>query len=720
MNPLISATRPHHSRHQSLLAKGRPQPQHRQRVPSGVLHSRFALEQLTELAMRCQTPEFVMLLAPVFGLDLPPQVYLRLQTALQDKEISAPRCQIVADGFYPAEYDSQQRTVRLHSAALDYVQANPQAAWELLEILLHEFGHHLDTLLREDLSINGPVHRDAPSEEGGRYALRMARAGWSGAQPVLLASYQDNNGQPVSLHIDAQQALKQILSSESLIGRNTGKASNEHHEQFEATGEQDGKFSHERIERRLLKLGLSEHERQTIYFGNWLRDYSQLLDPKLVSGPGMAKAFPKLLSRQALTEIVDILATRRFAEARLRDPDSFKVTAQRLGVYRPSEHIDNPRVETAAFDLTERDADFEPWVLAGDPALQVDFATSMKGYIQRSIDYMQDELRAAMQHGRTPEGLRRFGAALHVLEDFFAHSNFIELGLTKLGYPVLAWTSPVDCKWQLPLVTGRFAGADVIASLAQPVARLIAPDENWQFNPDKPGELSDTDRMLLVLLNEHRDTSLLSAYENWIEARDVLRENRLVQLLKLKAWAQTAPLRLVSNAWNEVQRGVLSLLGSHVDDAQTLFDGDPNSNGSSDPTHSQLAKDHAEHPLHEPAGLLASQAVGQVAQAMIDHWSGQPGEDPLHLAASFFCHARDSDWQDELLAEWAISNPHQIERASSLTELQTLQEQLHSQLAQTLHNFEQQSRSTWDYLKGLFEHLLGDLISLDTAESADL
>lgn len=720
MNPLISAARHPHPRHQSLLAKGRPQPHHRHHLAPRVLYSHFALQQLTELAIRCQEPEFVMLMAPVFGFDLPPQTYLSLQTALQKGQISAPRCLIVDDGFYPAEYDNQQRTLRLHSAALDYVQANPQSTWELLEILLHEFGHHLDTLLREDLAIGGPVHRDAPSEEGCRYALRMAKAGWLGTRSVLLASYQAADGQRVNLHIDAQQALGRVLSSQSSVDRSATGYNDERREQFEATGEEDGKFSHERIEKRLLELGFSEHERQTIYFGNWLRDYSQLLDPKLVRGPGMAKDFPKLLSRQALTEIVDILATRRFAQVRLNDPDSFRVTAERLGVYRPSEHIDNPRVETAAFDLSERDADFEPWVLAGAPSLQIDFNTSMKVYIQRSVIYMQDELRAAMQLGRTPEGLRRFGAALHVLEDFFAHSNFIELGLIKLDHPVLAWTSPADCKWQLPLVTGRFAGADVIASLAQPVARLIAPAENWQFNPGKPGELSDTDRMLLVMLNEHRNESLLRAYEYWIEARDILRENKLVQLLKLKTWTQAAPLRLVSNAWNEVQRGVLSLLGSHIDDAQTLLGGDPNHNGSSDPTHSQLAKDHAEHPLHQPAGLLASHAIGQVAEAMLGHWNNQPGADPLQVAASFFCHARDSSWQDDLLAEWAISNPHQIERASSVSELESLQAQLHSKVGLALRNFEQESRSTWDYMKGLFDNLSNGLLGPDSKDSANL
>lgn len=710
MTPVMAQTRPLGRRHHHRLPMGRPTTSdlalRAQPRPAAHLHSPFALEQLTALARDCLEPEFVMLLAPVFGLDLSPQVYARLRAALLQGRLASPACQIVQNGFYPAEYDPQTRTLLIHLAALEHVRANPQRTWELLEILLHEFGHYLDTVLREDLA-EPLVRRDASGEEGVRYAERLASAGWNTQQPTLLARYTDLQGETVELYVEAPAALRRILRDHRSLGIRPSGTLHRHRERFEATDHHDGHFSHQRLEQGLLTLGFSEMEREQVYFGNWLRDYSQLLDPKLVRGPRMAKAFPTLLSREALTDIVDILASRQFAEQRLKDREAFRVTDARLGVYRPTEHIDNPRVEPPVpFDPAERDRDFEPWVLPEDETLQVDPQTSMKRYIQRSVDYLQEQLRVAMQAGRNSDGLHAFGAALHVLEDLFAHSNFVELALNKLGHAVLPWTSPAQCRHGLPLVTGRFAGADVIASLAPPVARLVAPAQNWAFTLAQPGQRSDNELMLLVLLREHPDPRYLKDYSRWLEFCDEVRASKLYPLVKFKAWAEAAPLRLLNNAWNEVQRGLLTLLGNQVDEAQIFLEGDPNRNGSTDPTHSQLAKDHGDHPLHEAAALLAERAVMRVAQAMLAHWNGQPEEDPLALAASYFAHPQDTDWQDELLAEWALANPARVEQASSLSDLKKLQDQALQHSLGALQHLAEETQATWHYLQRTFESWL--------------
>lgn len=719
MNPVISSA--HRARHRllNLLSNSSPRhDRHINRVTASQLHSRFALDQLTALAQRCMEPEFVLLMAPVFGLDLEPRIYLKLQTALQQGKVENPGCRIVTQGFYPAEYDSRERVLRIHSAALDYVQDHPHAAWELLEILLHEFGHHLDTLLREDFADGQAVRGDALKEEGSRYVQRMASAGWPAQAMLPIASYVNGEGHAMVIHVDPHRALQKIRTRQAAAGPHAQGSTDNGREHFEASGDAHNTFSHERIEKSLTALGFSEEERQALYFGNWLRDYSQLLDPKLVRGASMPKNFPQVMSRDALTEIVDILATRKFADLRLQDSASFTVTRERLGVYRPSEHIDNPRTEPPApFDPAERDADFEPWVMAGDDLLQVDPETSIKRYLKHSVAFMQDRLHLAMQAGRTPQGLQHFGAALHVLEDLFAHANLVELGLIKLGYPVLPWTSPADCKWTLPLVTGRFGGTDIIASLAQPIAQLIAPTENWEFVPRNPGDRSDTDKMLLVLFSEHPNEAWLNAYTEMLDIRDALSRNKILNAMRLWAWTKTAPARLLANAYNTVLQGLLTLLGNSVDDAQTLLGGDPNSNGSTDPSHSQLAKDHAQHPLHEPAAMLAGIAITRVAQAMLDHWQGVPGEDPLAAASSYFAHPNDSDWQDKTLAEWAEKNPTQIERANSSTEMNRLREEIQKLALVSLENLKHESQSTWDYISSFIKQWL-DKIPLPDADKA--
>lgn len=66
-----------------------------------------------------------------------------------------------------------------------------------------------------------------------------------------------------------------------------------------------------------------------VYFGNWLRDYSQAVDV------GTLKGVPA----DTLRVLVWILSFMSFGYG----TEEYEVTADRLGVYRPEEHIDNPK-----------------------------------------------------------------------------------------------------------------------------------------------------------------------------------------------------------------------------------------------------------------------------------------------------------------------------------------------------------------------------------------
>ena len=58
----------------------------------------------------------------------------------------------------------------------------------------------------------------------------------------------------------------------------------------------------------------------------------------------------------------------------------------------------------------------------------------------------------------------------------------------------------------------------------------------------------------------------------------------------------------------------------------------------SDPTHSQLAKDHDDHPLHELAALMAQEAVKDVGRELGKYWKGESNLSPVDVASSFFVH----------------------------------------------------------------------------------
>jgi hypothetical protein len=271
-------------------------------------------------------------------------------------------------------------------------------------------------------------------------------------------------------------------------------------------------FGHQSIERALIDASIHFRERKIlnqIYFGNWLRDYSQLLDPSIVRKPEAPRNFPAAFSRQELTELVDIFAEEEFVKDPKQKP-IFKVTPSILGVYRPVEHIDNPTNNSPnATDPHTIDKDFQP--RASIEYTSIDPQTSMKRYIDFSATYMSSEINKALAAGPGPTGYRHFGAALHVLEDYFAHSNFVELSLRKVGHArVLPWTSCAPGKHSLPVVTGMFDSDDVIASTAGTIADMLFKVD-WKFKPIESGERTKSDRILLILLRAHSDPRVLQA-----------------------------------------------------------------------------------------------------------------------------------------------------------------------------------------------------------------
>lgn len=453
------------------------------------------------------------------------------------------------------------------------------------------------------------------------------------------------------------------------------------------------KATHASIEQVLKTAGLREHEVRAIYFGNWLRDYSQLLDPKIVRSTAMPKNFPDVLSREALTKIVDVLAVREFTDLMQIDRAKFTVTPERLGVYRPSEHIDNPKVlNPSPANPHSRDSDFESWVMKDDPILQVDYQTSMKGYIQRSASFMTSEFDKAVRAGlESTDGLRAFGSGLHVLEDFFAHSNFVELSLIKLGYhDVLPWTSKADCRHELPLVTGMFGSTDVIASLAAPLGRILFSTENTVFTPIQSGARYEKDQIIQILLSEHPNPAYLEAFEAFLKARDKWAALPYSEAVEFIRYHLGVPGQLVGNAVNAVMQGLLTLVGNAIGDAQTRLDDDPNTSGSTDPSHSQLAKDHAEHPLHGLAALLAQHAVLNVGQTMHGQWLGKSETDAAQTALSYFTHPMDSHWQDALIHDWALKNPRQVQRAANKSYLDELALEFKSHSISQLEHFKRE------------------------------
>jgi hypothetical protein len=192
---------------------------------------------------------------------------------------------------------------------------------------------------------------------------------------------------------------------------------------------QAGGSGHGGIEEPALEAaGLSAAEAKTAYSGNWLRDLSQL---------------PK---NPAVTYLIRILSMGEFG----RD-----TSADELGAYVPSEHLDNPEGGGTVEDPAVRAdpvllkaaleklspaqrAAYEREEAARGEILDASAQSHLPAYIETGKFHAKEKLREAVTSGRTPVGLRAMGNALHDVEDYYSHSNFTEACIYMLrGDPAM-------------------------------------------------------------------------------------------------------------------------------------------------------------------------------------------------------------------------------------------------------------------------------------------
>lgn len=210
---------------------------------------------------------------------------------------------------------------------------------------------------------------------------------------------------------------------------------------------------------------------------NWLRDYSQAVDVGTLQ-----KVQPA-----TLRILVWILSFLSFGYATAE----FEVTEERLGVYRPEEHIDNPKGYADNADARKFDQRLRGPVQPAE--LEIDPQTGMKNYIANergdwatSAGFVKYSFTRSIHYGRMYtnghglfrgktedlcEALRCLGQGLHTLEDFGAHTNYTELALREMGmdsvFPHTGTATQITLHGHhvFPLVTGTFGMVDFFHSV---------------------------------------------------------------------------------------------------------------------------------------------------------------------------------------------------------------------------------------------------------------
>ncbi|KAF5022325.1 hypothetical protein F66182_5612 [Fusarium sp. NRRL 66182] len=251
------------------------------------------------------------------------------------------------------------------------------------------------------------------------------------------------------------------------------------------------------------------------YFGNWLRDYSQAIDVGTV----------KSVSAEAIRLLLCVLGFMTFGYG----SGEFEVTAERLGCYRPEDHIDNPKDYAENEDATQYDRRLRG-PIDEERELSVDPETGMKNYIANeragimtSARHVKKLFSGTIELGRRYkdsqrkadkyEALRLMGTGLHCLEDFFAHSNYCELALIELGerdvFPHVGRDTEIEIEGAsgpvYPLVTGTFGGVDFLHSVTGEVSDKLTQNEIEELEGTlQQGANSDTS-MLRDLLDKIPD-----------------------------------------------------------------------------------------------------------------------------------------------------------------------------------------------------------------------
>ncbi|OCK85515.1 Het-C-domain-containing protein [Lepidopterella palustris CBS 459.81] len=257
----------------------------------------------------------------------------------------------------------------------------------------------------------------------------------------------------------------------------------------------------------------SKMDVKRVYFGNWLRDYSQAVDVGTV----------KSVSAEAIRILLWVLGFMSFGYG----TKEFEVTRDRLGCYRPEEHIDNPKdyadnLDARQFDRRLRGPVDERRELA------IDMRTGLKNYIASedmgittSAGMVRDLFRRCIELGRQYnrsknkadfyESLRLLGTACHCLEDYSAHSNYTELALIELGehnvFPHVGRNTRVNIRGArgpvYPIVTGTFGGVDFLHSVMGEFSDKATQSELQELEGTVEGSYNQGDTSVIKdLLNQ--------------------------------------------------------------------------------------------------------------------------------------------------------------------------------------------------------------------------
>lgn len=733
------------------------------------LESSFAHNQLVKTAKELSEMTFVLIMLQIFGNEIEVEAVSKLYKDLCDGKTQPPEIIVTKDPIktYKANYSNKRKKILVSKGFLEDAIEKNEVKAELMASLVEEFGHHIDNLLRTDYATNSKEDKDK-IDEGAKFAYYLLTVDFANTPQLEFAETEtpQYTGKLVLDMSPESQDLAQFVDQHQWYD---GKP----FEDIESFGFGFNHGTHGGIEMTALnKPELFAYEEVLkIYYGNWLRDVSQVLVADSIRLTTSAREYLEQKRNKPNTRVAKLLASNTnkishdgwvkliefFAAKEFGYTKNDKIKTQNyaphlklfretygtltkdiLGIYRPEEHIDNPkdltddRIGQTMF-CREVPGGVQEWdFYAGEHADS--FKTNkygQKAYIFRDDEdvstpqavkdkipkdlkearslrpssdiYMSNELRLAVQKGKNKDGFRHFGAALHVLEDYFSHTNFVEISLRKLGYDVYPWvegmqkndpTTGKPLYKNIPIVTGKFLLDDTCASVVPKMADMLFPIGFTEYELRKPGERTFGEQTIYTILKDLSDgqkqdpsqskdiylgmdaTELLTYYEKVLLLSDKLKELQAQPGVMGTIWRTWGKITnfmgdLMTNYTNIVFNILIESVDDDIKETQTHV---TNKNYGENPTHTQIGKDSHEHLLNGLAAELAVVAVEDVGKRIKDTWEGRihdPTGDELakYVLTKYSRHPKDATWMEDKIKKWASTevNKPKLEKLKSPT-----------------------------------------------------
>ena len=807
------------------------------------LTTTFAKDQLIYLTKNKPKPLFLALFIKTFGMDIPLEAFEELYTDIQnDAPILEAPLKVkkeVKGGREATFYNNLQEDIHeIHIAEAAVKKAveqeNNEYRGELMTILIEEYGHYLDYLLRHKYAQT--VKADAKQDEGAKFAYKLysinpieiseqhfATATIEGKEVKLIWNFKEVH-EPLQEYVNEERQKKDDNLGNYEFYK-AGKLNPSH-----------GEYGHADIEDKALKIIIQNYLSEDfeddklelevqktldrIYLGNWMRDFSQAADPMIVrpmanalqaaanvsddaldKNKSLEKAIQTEIPKDALSKdiklsdekstmtyptgikdaddswlgidiqistsikkfqpvkvSVDFIATAiEMAAAKefinkpdakgrptaYKETDDFSIILEKfrtefkqididvLGVYRPEEHIDNPLGLGHADDKgnDRKDDELHPKFLgfvANNSKLHTIGDFGMKNYIRgaetayetktggksvvSAYEYIRTKLKSAAKGGfNNTDSLVDLGAALHTLEDYFAHTNYAELSLIKTQqtavFPWVDYVKETGFRYNyqdilneksinpkyllfpesklkgvanklaacLPLVTGTFGKVDTAASVLPIVNEHLFGIEVKPWIKTKPGERTFADIMMLEMAKDFDNgtegndfkfanyvQTAFTFRDYLVKAKDIILHDKIEESLHFIS-------EYMGMLFSFMQYFTASASISSLNDAQVALNNDLDhmATGSfsigTNPSHTQIAKDDTAQALHDLSSQLAIYAVEHIGGAIFDCWqSNKSPKEALRLLDICMQHPAVSDWQDGIVNSWAAKNKQKV------------------------------------------------------------